>query len=126
SQIDIDERNPLTGTRERDGQIRGGCRLPLFLDRARDHDRADALIEANEIEARTEHPEGLGLAVVCVVDHDELVVLSESAWWLREPGEQRKSEALANLVGRSHPCIECLPEKRKAESQDDAENKPQN
>src|SRR5438128_5830925 len=105
SQIDVDERNPLARARERDGQIRGGCRFPLFLDGARDHDRADALIKAKEIETRAEHPEGLGLAVVCVVNHDELVVLSESAGWLRKPGEERKAKAVANFVGCSHPCI---------------------
>src|SRR5205085_2380996 len=76
AQIEIHEAHPLTRAGESDREVRDRRRLPLLLDRARDHDRLDVAAEANELEVRPQHPERLGAESARLDEHRELLLLA--------------------------------------------------
>ena len=115
AEVEVDQRHALPGACERDREVGDRRRLAFFLEAARDHDRACAALEVGELEVRAQHAECLGLRAVRVLQHHELPLVAQPARRLGDAGEQRKAEALADLVRAADARVERVPEEGEAD-----------
>ena len=122
AEVEIDENDPPARTRQRDGEVGNRGRLPLSLERARDHDRAGVPLHVREVEVDGEDAERLRFTRLRPFEHDQAVVLAHPARRLRQSREQRQPELLLHLLDRADARVQRVPEEREPDPEQQAEH----
>ena len=120
-EVRVDDDDPTSGPRERDGEVRDGRRFPLTVDGAGDHDHPGVGLRVREVQAPTEGAELLCLAARRIGEHDELVLLSKPRGGRCQPSEQAQAESLADGVDGLDSRVEGIRQEDDDEREDETE-----
>jgi hypothetical protein len=121
SEVEIDENDALTRSRQRDRQVRGRRGLPLERQRRRHHDHPRSTLEVDEVDTCPQSPEGLGVDARGLIEHDEPVSVLQAARRWRYAREERNFERLLDLLFRPYAFVESLGEKRETDPESEAQ-----
>jgi hypothetical protein len=119
--VEIDERDAPACARERDGEVRDGRRLTFLLDPACHHDAACPALHARKLEGRPKDAKCLRLGSFGIVQHDEALVLAQSARRSRNAARGSRSRLTTASADRTR---ESSPQKCGTQAEDDAEHQP--
>ena len=106
TQVEIRQHDPPSSESGGERKICSGRGSAFAVDRAGHHERDRVAIDAGEVDVRAQDPERLGVGVVRLAQHHELVVRAHTLRRLAQPAEQRRADDVADLLDSAEARVE--------------------